>query len=60
MIDIHAHILPGLDDGAADLEESIRMLRLAEEQGVHKIIAPPISRIIFPMPAGRYGVPVNS
>lgn len=41
MIDIHAHILPGLDDGAADLEESIRMLRLAEEQGVHKIIAPP-------------------
>jgi protein-tyrosine phosphatase len=41
MIDIHCHILPGLDDGASDLEESLEMARLAEKEGIRKIVATP-------------------
>ena len=39
LMDIHAHILPGLDDGAANLEESLKMIQMAESQGIEKIIA---------------------
>lgn len=41
MIDIHSHILPGLDDGAGDWEQSCEMLKIAHEQGIKKIIATP-------------------
>ncbi len=41
MIDIHCHILPGIDDGAQDVEESLKMARLAEQDGVKTIIATP-------------------
>jgi protein-tyrosine phosphatase len=34
MIDIHSHILPGVDDGARSNGESIEMLRMAVDQGV--------------------------
>lgn len=36
--DIHAHIVPGVDDGARNLEMSIAMLRRAYEQGVRNIV----------------------
>ncbi len=41
MIDIHNHILPGLDDGPAFIEESIEMARIAAESGVTAIVATP-------------------
>jgi len=41
MIDLHCHILPGLDDGAEHLEESIGMARVAEKDGIEKIVATP-------------------
>lgn len=41
MIDIHCHILPCLDDGSKDLEESIEMAKLAVSEGITKIIATP-------------------
>lgn len=41
MIDIHCHILPGIDDGAKNLEESVQMAQEAVEQGIHTIIATP-------------------
>ena len=41
MIDIHSHILYGVDDGAKSLTESIEMLKDAREQGVMAVIATP-------------------
>lgn len=41
IIDIHTHILPGVDDGAADWDEARWMLRCAYEQGIRTIIATP-------------------
>lgn len=41
MIDLHCHILPGLDDGARDLEESLAMAAMAVKDGVKTIVATP-------------------
>ena len=40
-IDIHSHILPGLDDGAKNFEMSLQMLRQAEEEHISDIILTP-------------------
>ncbi|MBD3414632.1 MAG: hypothetical protein GF421_09400 [Candidatus Aminicenantes bacterium] len=41
MIDIHSHILPGLDDGAKELNTSLEMARIAVEDGITTMIATP-------------------
>lgn len=41
MIDIHTHILPGIDDGSENLEESLAMAELAWDSGVDTIVATP-------------------
>lgn len=41
MIDLHSHILPGLDDGAADLETALQMAELAVDSGVTVLVATP-------------------
>lgn len=41
MIDIHSHILPGLDDGAGSLEESLAMARCATADGIRMMVATP-------------------
>lgn len=41
MIDIHSHILPGMDDGAHNLDTSIEMCRIASNDGIKTIIATP-------------------
>jgi len=41
MIDLHNHILPGLDDGAEVLEESIEMCRISFRDGIRTIVATP-------------------
>lgn len=40
-IDMHCHILPGVDDGAKDIEEMKKMLKIAYEGGTRCIIATP-------------------
>lgn len=40
-IDIHSHILPGIDDGAENFETSMQMLRIAQNQGIRSIILTP-------------------
>jgi protein-tyrosine phosphatase len=41
VIDLHTHILPDIDDGARDLEESIDMCRIAANDGIKTIVATP-------------------
>ena len=41
MIDLHCHILPGLDDGPIDISESVEMARMAAADGISKIVAAP-------------------
>lgn len=41
MIDIHSHILPGIDDGARNTKESLDLLQKLKEQGVTKVVATP-------------------
>jgi len=41
VIDIHSHILPGLDDGSHSLEESLAMLQMAAAAGTTDIVATP-------------------
>jgi len=41
MIDIHAHILPNVDDGPIDFDESLEMARAGWEEGIRAIIATP-------------------
>lgn len=41
IIDIHTHILPGIDDGSQSMDESIQMLRIAEREGITDMIATP-------------------
>lgn len=40
-VDLHCHILPGIDDGAKSLEQSLEMLRLAAEHGTQVMVATP-------------------
>lgn len=41
MIDLHCHILPGLDDGSPDMGQSLAMARIAVKDGITDIVATP-------------------
>ncbi len=41
MLDIHSHILPNVDDGAQNTEQSLEILRKMQEQGITDVIATP-------------------
>lgn len=41
MTDLHTHILPGMDDGARDVDTSLTLLRMEAEQGVDAVILTP-------------------
>jgi len=41
LIDVHSHILPGLDDGASDLEQTTAMARAAQADGISHLVATP-------------------
>ena len=54
MIDIHCHLLYGVDDGAKTIEESVAMLEAAKEQGISAMILTPHYRHgMFAYPKGR-------
>lgn len=40
-VDLHSHLLPAVDDGPRDLEESLAMLRRAHEDGTRRLAATP-------------------
>jgi protein-tyrosine phosphatase len=41
LIDLHAHIVPGVDDGSSSDKESLKMLQIAEADGIECIVATP-------------------
>lgn len=41
MTDLHTHILPGIDDGARNAEESLALLRMEKEQGISTVVLTP-------------------
>ena len=41
ILDIHSHILPGIDDGSKNMEMTLEMLRNAEKEGTKEIVATP-------------------
>src|SRR4051794_30168337 len=48
VIDLHCHILPGLDDGPPDLDASVALARLAAADGTRTIVATPHVREDYP------------
>src|SRR4029077_15661133 len=44
MIDLHCHILPGVEDGAPSFAEAVAMCRLAAEDGCEAMVATPHQR----------------
>jgi len=49
LIDIHNHILPGIDDGSKSLDESLEMLSLYADLGIQKLISTPhIYKDLYP------------
>jgi protein-tyrosine phosphatase len=48
VIDLHSHVLPGVDDGAATLDESLAILRAAASDGIERIAATPHVRDDYP------------
>ena len=40
-IDIHCHIMPGVDDGARDAATSLEMLKIAQKSGIEHIVLTP-------------------
>lgn len=48
-VDIHSHLLPGIDDGADDINQSIRYIKSLEELGFQQLICTPhILRDLYP------------
>lgn len=41
MIDIHSHLLPAVDDGSRDIQESIALLRIAVHDGIREMVLTP-------------------
>jgi protein-tyrosine phosphatase len=48
LVDIHCHILPGVDDGARDMAEALAMARAAVSLGVSSLVATPHVGAAFP------------
>jgi protein-tyrosine phosphatase len=48
VIDLHSHVLPGVDDGCATLEESLELLRAAAADGIRALAATPHVRSDYP------------
>jgi protein-tyrosine phosphatase len=53
MVDVHCHILPGVDDGAADVKESLAMAQAAISDGITHVVATPHSSTEFRFNYGR-------
>src|SRR3978361_2066234 len=48
LVDLHSHVLPGVDDGADSFEESVEIVRAAPRDGISVIAATPHVRDDYP------------
>jgi len=53
VVDIHSHILPGLDDGPKTLEDAVAMVKIAAESGTTDIVATPHANARFTFDSER-------
>jgi protein-tyrosine phosphatase len=53
VLDLHAHVLPGLDDGVRSLDEALELVRAAAAEGVTAIAATPHVRDDYPTSAAQ-------
>ncbi len=53
MVDIHCHLLPGLDDGPETMEQSVEMAEMALADGITHIAATPHANDVFPYDSER-------
>lgn len=51
MIDLHSHVLPGLDDGTRDLDEALALCAAAADDGTRVLAATPHVRDDYPTTA---------
>ena len=51
MYDLHCHMLPGIDDGARNMDEALSMAELAVADGVHGVVLTPHVHL---WPLGKY------
>lgn len=51
MIDLHTHVLPGIDDGPATMDGSLELLRAAHADGITRLAATPHVRDDYPTQA---------
>lgn len=48
MIDLHCHLLPGIDDGPARLDDAVAMARAAREAGIRTVVCTPHMHESYP------------
>lgn len=53
MVDLHHHLLPGLDDGAPDLATTLKMARMAADDGITHVVCTPHANTRYPFDAER-------
>ena len=41
IVDVHCHIMPGIDDGSRDITETLKMLKIAQSEGITHMVATP-------------------
>lgn len=60
-VDMHNHILPGIDDGAEDIDDSIALLKGFREFGINRFVATPhIMNNLYPNDAGTINAALKS
>jgi protein-tyrosine phosphatase len=60
VIDLHCHVLPGLDDGPAEIDDSIALVRLAAADGTRTIVATPHVREDYPFALAEIAIGVKA
>ena len=50
VVDVHMHVIPGVDDGALDQQMALEMLQMAQEQGISTVFAAPHSSAFRVLP----------